>query len=120
MSFNNFIIQWLYAEVLTQQRPGGVGGGLKKGDIDGKGVVEGEVLDEGGLDARHLGIVLVDGAALVFGQGAGMAYAPQGGRHDEEPEHRKEIFGVFHTERNRSCCMWLATSARLPASASMV
>ena len=70
-----------YLEVGQEMLPGVAVEGVENGDVGKGGVVDAEVFEEGGFDARLVGIVAVDGAALV---------ERDTGREDLEPKDGKE------------------------------
>ena len=52
-------------EFLHQSVPGAVGGGFEEGDVEGEGVIDFIVFYERGINTLHIGILLVEIAALV-------------------------------------------------------
>ena len=52
-------------KLVTQAFPGGVGGGVEKGDIDKGGVIDGIVFDKSGFDVLMPCILAVERAALI-------------------------------------------------------
>ena len=59
---------------MTQAFPGGVGGGVEKGDIDKGGVIDGIVFDKSGFDVRMPCILAVERAALLERHGPGKQF----------------------------------------------
>ena len=58
-------------EFLHQSVPGAVGGGFEEGDVEGEGVIDFIVFYERGINTLHIGILLVEVAALVEGYSTG-------------------------------------------------
>ena len=71
-------------EFLHQSVPGAVGGGFEEGDVDKDGVIDFIVFYERGINTLHIGILLVEVAALVEGDGAGPQ--PHGQCHQDDDE----------------------------------
>jgi hypothetical protein len=55
--------------------------GMEEGDIDGKGVVDREVLDEGGIDAGHGSVSFVYFAALLKSDNLGLTNSQPAQQH---------------------------------------
>ena len=69
---------------MLQGCPAGGVACFEEGDIEGDGVVDTEILDEGDVDAGCFGIALVELAALAERDGAGAPDDQKAGGEQEE------------------------------------
>ena len=80
-------------EFLHQSVPGAVGGGFEEGDVEGEGVIDGEVVDVAGGDAVGIVVAAVEVADVALGE----EVAPGGdGGNTEEGEEEEGENPLFH------------------------
>ena len=78
-------------EVGAECLPGAVGGGLKEGDVDAEGVVDGKIMDVAGSDAVGMLIAAVEVADVAL-RGC---VTPDGDTDGEDRRRNKECFVTF-------------------------
>ena len=83
-------------EICLQGLPAEGVGGLKEDDVEGEGVIDGEVLDEGGFDAGGVLVAEVFGASLLQGQLAGASEDRRANEAADEEDGEGYVVAFFH------------------------